>query len=79
MELVWIEKMLTVIVSIFVAWGVMRERILKQEMKSERIEKDFLRLQESHEEHKDRMYEILKSISEQQQKILLILERNNVR
>ncbi|GAB4129579.1 MAG: hypothetical protein Fur0027_14540 [Raineya sp.] len=74
-----VKEVVTVLVAGLGAWGIMRERMLKNELKNEQLQKEFDKFQESHEEHKNRMYEILKSISEQQQKILLILERNNVR
>jgi len=79
MDFAILEKIATVLVAILSAWGVMRERVIKIELKAEQIQRDFEKLQENHEEHKDRVYEILKDISKQQQSILLILERNNVR
>lgn len=79
MDTALIKEIVTVIVAILAAWGVMRERMLKSELRVDSLEKDLTKLSEKHEEHKEKVYKILKEISEQQQKILLILERNNVR
>ena len=79
MEFNWLEKILTVLVAIFTAWGVMRERMLKSEIKAEQIQKQLDTLEDSHEELKERIYRRFDSIEKMLQEIMLKLERNNVR
>ncbi len=79
MDLQLLEKIVTVIVAIFAAWGVMRERMLKNELKAEQMQKHLDSLQDSHEELKERIYRRFDSIEKMLQEIMLKLERNNVR
>ena len=79
MDLQLLEKIVTVIVAIFAAWGVMRERMLKNELKAEQMQKHLESLQDSHEELKERIYRRFDSIEKMLQEIMLKLERNNVR
>ncbi|GAB4126264.1 MAG: hypothetical protein Fur0027_07260 [Raineya sp.] len=79
MEFNWLEKILTVLVAIFTAWGVMRERMLKNELKVEQVQKQLEALEDSHEELKERIYRRFDSIEKMLQEIMLKLERNNVR
>lgn len=79
MEFNWLEKILTVLAAIFTAWGVMRERMLKNELKAEQMQKQLDNLEDSHEELKERIYRRFDSIEKMLQEIMLKLERNNVR
>ncbi len=66
-------------VAAFAVWGVMRERMLKNELKAEQMQKHLDSLQDSHEELKERIYRRFDSIEKMLQEIMLKLERNNVR
>lgn len=79
MDLQILEKIVTVLIAIFAAWGVMRERMLKNELKTEQMQKHLESLQDSHEELKERIYRRFDSIEKMLQEIMLKLERNNVR
>jgi len=74
-----VKEIATVIAAVFAAWGVMRERMLRLEIRFEAHEKNVRALEESHEEHKERIYKRLEDIFSELQDIKLRLERNNVR
>jgi len=73
------REIATVIAAVFAAWGVMRERMLRLEIRFEAHEKNVRSLEESHEEHKERIYKRLEDIFSELQDIKLRMERNNVR
>jgi peptidoglycan hydrolase CwlO-like protein len=86
----WVEKVITVLVSIFIAWGVMRERVLKLELKNEQMQKDIdmnkkeiqKRIEEMRSDYEDletRIWERFDNIEKMLMDIKLKLERNNVR
>jgi len=74
-----VKEIATVIAAVFAAWGVMRERVLRLEIRFESHEKSLRALAESHEEHKERIYKRLEDILSELQEIKLRMERNNVR
>lgn len=74
-----LKDILALLLSVGTAYIVMRERVLKLEIKVEGLQKDSEEQKERFNEHKDRVYEALDEIRQGMHDILLKLERNNVR
>lgn len=85
-----LKDVLTLFLSITTAYIVIRERVLKLEMRNEAFSKEIQNLkenhqkqistlEESHEDLENRIYKRFDSIEKMLQDVLLKLERNNVR
>jgi cell division protein FtsL len=79
MEIVVLEKIVTVLSAGLLAWGVMRERILKAEIKIEALQKEIDMQSTQLEQHKEKIWEQLDKIFSILEEVKLKLERNSVR
>jgi uncharacterized membrane-anchored protein YhcB (DUF1043 family) len=79
MEIVVLEKIVTVLSAGLLAWGVIRERILKAEIKIEALQKEIDMQATQLEQHKEKIWEQLDKIFSILEEVKLKLERNSVR
>mgnify|MGYP000091365862 CR=1 FL=1 len=70
-----LEKIITFVVAILLSWGIMRERVLKVEIKLEYLQNEALTLKASHKELEERINVRLDEINKLLNDILISISQ----
>lgn len=70
-----LEKIITFVVAILLSWGIMRERVLKVEIKLEYLQNESLTLKASHKELEERINVRLDEINKLLNDILISISQ----